>query len=70
MDQKLEPTCLDEPDPVICPDAGQLLVVCFFTGGFFVLPSVLPELFGPLILYIDRSELPYVTRIGCFWTTL
>jgi hypothetical protein len=35
MDQKLEPTCLDEPDPVICPDAGQLFVVCVFTGGFF-----------------------------------
>jgi hypothetical protein len=23
MDQKVESTCVDEPDPIICPDAGQ-----------------------------------------------
>jgi hypothetical protein len=28
VDQKLEPTCLDEPDPIICPDAGQQFAVC------------------------------------------
>jgi len=35
VDQKPEPICLDEPDPIICPDAGQQfsgfqLHFCFF----------------------------------------
>ena len=62
VDQKPEPICLDEPDPIICPDAGQQFWGFQLHLLFFPLALSILQAFGPSLLVLE-------TGIGCCWTT-